>query len=287
MLEKIKNLNWYWQLLILVPIAAIVCYGVRYSVTSATWEEADKTNQEAAAVRGRNEQAEITVQHINEFRALYAAKAQEYDELKVLLPEQREITNVLQGLQDNARDSRLTVMRFPPRDDQIQDSMTAKPVEVEVDSNFTNLRAFFESMAKLPRIVSITDFKLNQLDKQTGPKTLHAQFLLTAYYATPENLVKTAAADEQHGAVEPMTVSPASAPRCAWSSARLSSRRRSSSSQLRTSARRVAMSDGSVDEVASQWPAWHHDASWAASSNGRSIRRRLSSRRRCSTSSVL
>jgi len=194
MLEKIKNLNWYWQLLILVPIAAIVCYGVRYSVTSATWEEADKTNQEAAAVRGRNEQAEITVQHINEFRALYAAKAQEYDELKVLLPEQREITNVLQGLQDNARDSRLTVMRFSPRDDQIQDSMTAKPVEVEVDSNFTNLRAFFESMAKLPRIVSITDFKLNQLDKQTGPKTLHAQFLLTAYYATPENLVKTAAA---------------------------------------------------------------------------------------------
>jgi Tfp pilus assembly protein PilO len=48
-------------------------------------------------------------------------------------------------------------------------------------------------MAKLPRIVSITDFKLNQLDKQTGPKTLHAQFLLTAYYATPENLMKAAA----------------------------------------------------------------------------------------------
>ena len=41
-------------------------------------------------------------------------------------------------------------------------------------------------MAKLPRIVSITDFKINQLDKQTGAKTLHAQFLLTAYYADPE-----------------------------------------------------------------------------------------------------
>jgi Tfp pilus assembly protein PilO len=79
-------------------------------------------------------------------------------------------------------------MRFSPREDSIQDSMTAKPVEIEVDSNFNNLQSFFESMAKLPRIVSVSDFKLNQLEKQTADKTIHAQFLLTAYYATPENL---------------------------------------------------------------------------------------------------
>ena len=64
----------------------------------------------------------------------------------------------------------------------------AKPVEVEVDSNFNNLKAFFGAMAKLARIVSITDFKINQLDKQTDVKTLHAQFLLTAYYAAPTDL---------------------------------------------------------------------------------------------------
>ena len=64
----------------------------------------------------------------------------------------------------------------------------AKPVEVEVDSNFNNLREFFDKMAKLPRIVSISDFKINQLDKQTAQKTLHAQFLLTAFYADPEAL---------------------------------------------------------------------------------------------------
>ncbi|HEX2640895.1 MAG TPA: type 4a pilus biogenesis protein PilO, partial [Pyrinomonadaceae bacterium] len=132
-------------------------------------------------------------QRINEFRALYASKSQEYEELKVLLPEQREITNVLQGLQDNAKDSRLIVMRFSPRDDAQQESISAKPVEVEVDSNFNNLRAFYDRMAKLPRIVSITDFKVNQLEKQTAEKTIHAQFLLTAYYADPNALNKPAA----------------------------------------------------------------------------------------------
>ena len=79
-------------------------------------------------------------------------------------------------------------MRFVPREDSSQDGIMAKPVEVEVDSNFNSLRSFFEEMAKLPRIVSITDFKINQLDKQTSDKTLHSQFLLTAYYASPEDL---------------------------------------------------------------------------------------------------
>jgi Tfp pilus assembly protein PilO len=79
-------------------------------------------------------------------------------------------------------------MRFSPRDDSQQEFIMAKPVEIEVDSNFNNLRAFFDKMAKLQRIVSITDFKLNQLEKQNGDRTLHAQFLLTAYYASPENL---------------------------------------------------------------------------------------------------
>ena len=188
MIEKIKNLKWHFQLMLLVGVAALVYSGVWYFVTSETRVEIAALNDQIAELQAKNETARLATQRINEFRALYASKAEEYEELKVLLPEQREITNVLQGLQDTANGSRMIVMRFSPRDDTQQDSIMAKPVEIEVDSNFTNLRAFFDSMAKLPRIVSITDFKLNQLDKQTNEKTLHAQFLLTAYYAAPTDL---------------------------------------------------------------------------------------------------
>ncbi len=188
MLEKLKNLTWYFQLMILVGIAALLYTGVWYFVTSETRAEVAVLNEEVAALKAKNEAARIATERIGEFRAIYASKAMEYEELKVLLPEQREITNVLQGLQDNAKDSRLIVMRFSPRDDSSQDSIMAKPVEVEVDSNFNNLRAFFDKMAKLPRIVSITDFKINQTDKQSADKTLHAQFVLTAYYADPESM---------------------------------------------------------------------------------------------------
>lgn len=188
MLDKLKNLKWHFQLMILVGVAAFMYTLVWYFVTSETRVEIASLTDQVSQLQQKNETARLATQRINEFRSLYASKAAEYEELKVLLPEQREITNVLQGLQDTANGSRLIVMRFSPRDETQQDMIMAKPVEVEVDSNFSNLRAFFEAMAKLPRIVSITDFKLNQLDKQTDAKTLHAQFLLTAYYAAPTDL---------------------------------------------------------------------------------------------------
>jgi len=188
MFEKIKNLKWHFQLMLLVTIAGFLYMGVWYFVTSETRVEIAALTDQVSQLQAKNETARVATQRINEFRALYASKAEEYEELKVLLPEQREITNVLQGLQDTANGSRMMVMRFAPREDVSQDSIMAKPVEVEVDSNFTNLRAFFESMARLPRIVSITDFKIHQLDNQTEAKTVHAQFLLTAYYAAPTDL---------------------------------------------------------------------------------------------------
>lgn len=218
MLEKFKAQPWHIQLVVLVGIASLAYLAVWYFVTSETRAATQAINDEVAQLTAKNEAAKIATQRINEFRALYDSKSAEYDELKVLLPEEREITNVLQGLQMTAGDSRLIVSRFSPRDDVAQDSMMAKPVEIEVDSNFNNLRSFFEKMAKLQRIVSISDFKLNQLEKQSSDRTLHAQFLLTTYYAAPENLNAAPAVPGKPGApatpngTAPPAVAPPAAP---------------------------------------------------------------------------
>jgi type IV pilus assembly protein PilO len=155
-------------------------------VTSGMRAETQIVEDQVAGLRQKNEAARVATQRIEQFRALYQTKASEYEELKVLLPEQREITNVLKGLQDTANLSGLELQRFTPKEDSTQGFITAKPVEIEVTSNFNNLRAFYAKMAQLPRIVSISDFQLTQLPKQASNKTLKSMFMLTAYYASPE-----------------------------------------------------------------------------------------------------
>ncbi|HEX8287954.1 MAG TPA: hypothetical protein VF556_08165, partial [Pyrinomonadaceae bacterium] len=90
MIEKFKSLQWQMQLFVLVGIAAMVYGCVYYFVTSTTRAEITALNEQVSQLQAKNEAARVATQRINEFRALYASKTEEYEELKVLLPEERE-----------------------------------------------------------------------------------------------------------------------------------------------------------------------------------------------------
>jgi Tfp pilus assembly protein PilO len=90
-------------------------------------------------------------------------------------------------------------MKFTPKEDVQQDNYNGKKIEVTVISSFAALRAFFEQLAHYQRIVSVTNFELKQLDKQTPNMTLDAKFDLTAYYVSTERLTQQAPAQDGSG----------------------------------------------------------------------------------------
>src|SRR5918911_3153270 len=190
-LGNLKEKPWYLRVTIMVVAAVAVYAAFWYFVTSGTRAEAKEINEKVEGLLRQNEGARIASQRLNEFKVAYQNKQQAYEELKALLPEQRELTSVLQGVQDRARESKLSLRRFTPRDDAPQDFYVGKPVEVEVTSTFANLREFFDQMARYQRIVSITDFNINQVKDQSPGRTIEARFTMTAYYVSAENLQKS------------------------------------------------------------------------------------------------
>jgi Tfp pilus assembly protein PilO len=187
---NLQTMPWHLRLVMFVAIAGIVYAGFWYTMTRATRAETVKINEESAQLRQRNTQAQIASQRLNEFRAIYRARAEEYEELKALLPEQRELTMVLQGLQDRARSNGLVFRRFSPKEDLQQDNYSGKKIEVGVTSSFASLRAFFEQLAHYQRIVSVTNFEMKQVDNQSSKQTVETKFDLTAYYVSAEKLQK-------------------------------------------------------------------------------------------------
>lgn len=208
---KLPSLPWYLRLMLLVVIAGVVYAGFWNFVTRGTRNETKALNEEIAQLLKRNAQAQVASQRLNEFRAIYKARQEEYDELKALLPEQRELTMVLQGLQDRARSAGLVFRKFIPKEDVQQDNYSGKKIEVGVTSSFASLRAFFEQLAHYQRIVSITNFELKQLDKQSPNQTVDARFDLTAYYVSAERLQRQAAPPTP-GAGGPAPAAPAPQP---------------------------------------------------------------------------
>ena len=206
---KLQSAPWYLKLLMFVAVAGVVYAGFWNFVTKPVRAETKVMNVEIADLVMRNAQAQIASQRLNEFRAVYKARVEEYEELKALLPEQRELTMILQSVQDRARNNGLVLRKFIPKDDVLQENYSGKRIEVSVTSSFASLRSFFDQLAHYQRIVSITNFQLNQLDKQSSSKTVDATFDLTAFYVSAEKLQKPPAAGQPAGSGQ---VPPAVAP---------------------------------------------------------------------------
>ena len=114
-LGKLPALPWYLRLVAFLAIGGVLYAGFWYTVTSGTRKETKAMEDEIAQLRPRNAQAAIVQQNLNNFKAAYKAREEEFAELKALLPEQRELTMVLQGIQDRARATSLQVRHFTPR----------------------------------------------------------------------------------------------------------------------------------------------------------------------------
>jgi type IV pilus assembly protein PilO len=205
---KLQALPWYLRLVAFVAVAGLVYAGFWYFMTRGIRAETRTMQDEIAHLQQRNAQAQIASQRLNEFRAIYKAHEEEYSELKALLPEQRELTMVLQGVQDRAHSSGLVLSRFNPKEDLQQDNYSGKKIEVNVISSFAGLRAFFEQLAHYQRIVSVTNFELKQLDKQTINQTVDARFDLTAYYVSAERLQNQTQAKPKAGSGGPAPAAP-------------------------------------------------------------------------------
>jgi type IV pilus assembly protein PilO len=191
-LDALQEKPWYVHLAVFGGAALLVYGAFWYFVTSGTRAETREVEAQVEKLLRDNAGAVVASQRLNEFKANYERAKADYEDLKALLPEQRELTMVLQNVQERAR-GRLTVTKFTPKDEVQQDFYTGKPVSVEVTGNYNNLGQFFAQMATYQRIVSITDFKVTKIkDKKAGDRdagqTVSAEFLVTAYYVPPEKL---------------------------------------------------------------------------------------------------
>src|SRR5262249_43413667 len=205
---SLNNIPWYVRLVVFVAVALGIYAGFWYFVTRGTRKDTKDLTEQIEVLKKANMEAQAASQRLNEFRTAYKNKQEELEELHALLPEQRELTNVLQGIQDRARVTSLQLRKFTPKDNVQQDFYSGKRIDIAVQSTFSGLRAFFDQMAKYQRIVSITNFEVKQLDKQLANKTLEARFDLTAYYVSSEKLQKQATTPPPPAGAQPAPPAP-------------------------------------------------------------------------------
>ena len=110
------------------------------------------------------------------------------EELKLQLPEEKEITSLLKQVSDLCIRAGLKVSLWKPEAKRTHASgiVYEIPVKVELGGSYHSLGSFFSSLTKLNRIVNITDFKLTDPKPDKGVAFIKIAFTATTFSSVPE-----------------------------------------------------------------------------------------------------
>ena len=155
-----------------------------FFLISGSRAERDTLLEENDVRRAEVLKAKADEANLRPFRALAEALRKRLDTAKERLPSEREIPQVYRQVSDLATQSGLGVSLFQPKPAEDRDVLSEVPIAVTAECTYHQLGAFLERVGKMPRIVSLGNFRLIGIDRPTG--TLRAEMTLATYTFRPE-----------------------------------------------------------------------------------------------------
>jgi type IV pilus assembly protein PilO len=178
---SLSRLPWWGQILAFVLLAAGGVYAVEtYYIAEMT------TGIEQREVRLEQLRADIarglgTARRLPEFRAYVADLERRLDALKAVLPEQKDVGELLRRIQTLAMQSNLTIRSFTPQAIAVKQLHMEWPIGLRLEGTYHNLGLFFDRVSKFPRIINISNIKIAAKERPDPNTTISAECTATTF----------------------------------------------------------------------------------------------------------
>lgn len=178
---SLSRLPWWGQILAFVVLAGAGVYAVEtFYIADMAAEvksrEARLTQLRADIARGMG-----TARRLPQFRGQVSDLERRLDALKAVLPEQKDVGDLLRRIQTLAVQSNLTIRGFTPQA-IVQKQMHAEwPIGLKLEGTYHNLGMFLDRVSKFPRIINVSDLKIKAVDKPTATNTIDAECIATTF----------------------------------------------------------------------------------------------------------
>jgi len=178
-LDPIANASRPQKLILGAMVLVIVGALGYFFLISGARAERDTLLRENEIRRAEVLKAKADEANLRPFRALAEALRKRLDTAKERLPSEREIPQVYRQVSDLAARAGLGVSLFQPKPAEDRDVLSEVPITVTAECTYHQLGAFLDRVGKMPRIVSLGEFRLIGINRPTG--TLRAEMTLATY----------------------------------------------------------------------------------------------------------
>lgn len=178
---SLNKLPWYGQVGLFV-VLALVGVGVFYYFHVMKVEADMATRQQTLdGLKVEIAKAQSTANQLNQFRQQVAELEGRLESLRAVLPEQKDVADLLRRIQTLATQSNLAIRGFKPAPSITKDLHAEWPIALQLDGTYHNLGTFFDRVGKFSRIINVSNISIRGKEKPTLESSIAVDCVATTF----------------------------------------------------------------------------------------------------------
>lgn len=179
---SLSKLPWYGQIGAFVLISAGAAYGFWYFYVADVHAEMELRQARLTTLRADIAKGVATAKQLPQFEAQVTELEDRLENLRQVLPEEKDVADTLRRIQGLATKSNLSIQRFQPGK-VVQQKMYAEiPYRLQAEGTFHNLAAFFDQISRFPRIINVSEIAIRaKNDAAASGRTITAECVATTF----------------------------------------------------------------------------------------------------------
>ncbi len=178
---SLEKLPWYAQVGTFV-VLALAAVGVFWNWHAQPVQASIDTREaQLATIRADIDRGLAIARRLPEFRREVGQLEAQLDRLKTILPEERDVAELLRRVQGMATQSNLTIRGFTPRAVATRQLHAEWPIGLQLEGTYHDLGAFLERVSRFPRIINVSGIKIKANDVPGSQATISAECTATTF----------------------------------------------------------------------------------------------------------
>lgn len=178
---SLSKLPWYGQLAAFLALSAGAAGVFWYFYARPAQASIDSRQGELTKLRVEIGRGLDTARRLPEFRRELAELEAQLDRLRAVLPEERDVADLLRRVQAMATQSNLTILGFQPRAVATRQLHAEWPIGLQLEGTYHDLGGFLERVSKFPRIINIGGITIKTREEGSGAATIAASCTATTF----------------------------------------------------------------------------------------------------------
>jgi type IV pilus assembly protein PilO len=177
----LNKLPWKAQVGLFLAIAAAALGGFYWYYVQDVQVLQAAEQVKLDALRADINKGSATARQLPQFRQEVGQLEARLDNLRAVLPEEKDVGDLLRRIQTLATQSNLQIKGFKPAPIVTRQMHAEWPINLELDGTYHNLGVFFDRVSKFSRIINVGTVKIKAKEKPAPGSTIDVSCTATTF----------------------------------------------------------------------------------------------------------